>query len=40
MSGAVATESLRRITAWGLRERREQAVRPSLAPPALTAHPT
>lgn len=27
MSGAVATESLRRITAWGLRERREQARR-------------
>ena len=24
MSGAVATESLRRITRWGLRERREQ----------------
>lgn len=30
MSGAVATESLRRITAWGLRERREQ-VRRTLA---------
>ena len=27
MSGAVATESLRRITAWGLRERREQVRR-------------
>jgi dolichol-phosphate mannosyltransferase len=24
MSGAVATESLRRITSWGLRERRDQ----------------
>jgi dolichol-phosphate mannosyltransferase len=24
MSGQVATESLKRITAWGLRERREQ----------------
>ena len=27
MSGAVATESLKRITAWGLRERREQVRR-------------
>lgn len=27
MSGSVATESLRRITAWGLRERREQVRR-------------
>jgi len=27
MSGAVATESLRRITAWGLGERRDQVVR-------------
>lgn len=27
MSGAVASESLRRITAWGLRERRDQARR-------------
>ncbi|MCW2843283.1 MAG: Dolichyl-phosphate beta-D-mannosyltransferase [Nocardioides sp.] len=27
MSGAVATESLKRITAWGLRERRDRAVR-------------
>lgn len=27
MSGAVATESLRRITRWGLRERREQVLR-------------
>lgn len=27
MSGAVAVESLKRITAWGLRERREQVVR-------------
>ncbi|MCB0894475.1 MAG: polyprenol monophosphomannose synthase [Nocardioidaceae bacterium] len=27
MSGAVATESLKRITTWGLRERREQARR-------------
>ncbi len=27
MSGAVATESLRRITAWGLRERRDQVRR-------------
>jgi dolichol-phosphate mannosyltransferase len=27
MSGAVATESLRRITLWGLRERRDQAKR-------------
>jgi dolichol-phosphate mannosyltransferase len=27
MSGAVATESLRRITRWGLRERREQVAR-------------
>ncbi|MEP7736452.1 polyprenol monophosphomannose synthase [Nocardioides sp. 31GB23] len=27
MSGAVAVESLKRITAWGLTERREQAVR-------------
>ena len=34
MSGAVATESLKRITRWGLRERRAQAAR---AP--ATAHP-
>ena len=27
MSGAVATESLKRITAWGLRERRDQVLR-------------
>jgi len=27
MSGAVATESLRRITQWGLRERRDQVRR-------------
>ena len=27
MSGAVATESLKRITAWGLRERRDQVRR-------------
>jgi dolichol-phosphate mannosyltransferase len=27
MSGAVATESLKRITAWGLRERAEQVRR-------------
>ena len=27
MSGAVATESLRRITSWGLRERRDQVRR-------------
>ena len=27
MSGSVATESLRRITAWGVRERRDQALR-------------
>jgi len=27
MSGAVATESLRRITRWGLRERKEQLLR-------------
>ncbi len=31
MSGAVATESLRRITSWGLRERRDQ-VRRALSP--------
>ncbi len=27
MSGAVATESLKRITVWGLRERRDQVAR-------------
>ena len=32
MSGAVATESLRRITSWGLRERRDQLRRASPRP--------